>query len=186
VVIIFCNIIFCVFYSPNKKELKMNKKTVSECNVTLSHLMLPQDANPTGNVHGGVIMKYIDNAAAVTAIRHCRTIAVTASIDQLDFYVPMYIGELLILKASLNLVGKTSMEVGVRVEGENLLTGEVKHVATAYLTFVALFDENNPIKQVPQLILETETEKRRNREAITRRQIRLDEKNKKLERLKKR
>lgn len=161
----------------------MKEKTVSESSVTLSHLMLPQDANPAGNVHGGVIMKYIDNAAAVATVRHCRTIAVTASIDQLDFYVPMYIGELLTLKASLNLVGKTSMEVGVRVEGENLLTGDIKHVASAYLTFVALFDQNAPVKKVPKLVLETEDQKRRNREAITRRQIRLDEKNKKLKRL---
>lgn len=162
----------------------MEGKSVSETTVVLSHLMLPQDANPTGNVHGGVIMKYVDNAAGVVAIRHSRAISVTASIDQLDFYVPMYVGELLILKASLNYVGKTSMEIGVRVEGENLLTGEVKHVASAYLTFVALFDKDEKNKMVPPLICETPTERRRNEEARERRELRLLEKKKKLEKKK--
>lgn len=164
----------------------MASKTVSESTVSLSHLMLPQDANPAGNVHGGVIMKYIDNAAVVVAVRHSRAISVTASIDQLDFYVPMHVGELLTLTASLNFVGKTSMEIGVRVEGENLLTGDIKHVATAYLTFVALFDKNAPVRQVPDLILETDDQKRRNEEAKERRTFRLQEKNRKLERLKSR
>lgn len=164
----------------------MTSKTVSESTVSLSHLMLPQDANPAGNVHGGVIMKYIDNAAVVVAVRHSRAISVTASIDQLDFYVPMHVGELLTLTASLNFVGKTSMEIGVRVEGENLLTGDIKHVATAYLTFVALFDKNAPVRQVPDLILETDDQKRRNEEAKERRTFRLQEKNRKLERLKSR
>ena len=159
----------------------MDGKAVSESTVVLSHLMLPQDANPTGNVHGGVIMKYIDNAAGVVSIRHSRTISVTASIDQLDFYVPMYVGDLLILRASLNYVGRTSMEVGVRIEGENLLTGDVKHVASAYLTFVALFDENADVKMVPPLILETQDQERRNEEARERRQARLEMKQKKLE-----
>ena len=159
----------------------MDGKPVSESTVVLSHLMLPQDANPTGNVHGGVIMKYIDNAAGVVSIRHSRTISVTASIDQLDFYVPMYVGDLLILRASLNYVGRTSMEVGVRIEGENLLTGDVKHVASAYLTFVALFDENADVKMVPPLILETQDQERRNEEARERRQARLEMKQKKLE-----
>ncbi len=158
----------------------MDGKPVSESTVVLSHLMLPQDANPTGNVHGGVIMKYIDNAAGVVAVRHSRTISVTASIDQLDFYVPMYVGDLLILRASLNYVGRTSMEVGVRVEGENLLTGDVKHVASAYLTFVALFDENADVKQVPPLILETPDQQRRIEEAEDRRQTRLEMKQRKL------
>ena len=158
----------------------MKAKSVSESSVILSHLMLPQDANPTGNVHGGVIMKQIDNAAGVVAVRHSRKIAVTASIDQLDFHMPMYVGDLLILKASLNFVGTTSMEVGVRVEGENLLTGETKHVASAYLTFVALFDKDEEPKQVAPLTQETAEEKRRFSEAVHRRKIRLEEKKKKL------
>lgn len=158
----------------------MNEKSVSESLVVLSHLMLPQDANPTGNVHGGVIMKLIDNAAGVVAIRHSRKISVTASIDQLDFHEPMFVGDLLILNASLNHVGKSSMEVGVRVEGENLLTGETKHVASAYLTFVALFDPDEPDKRVPGLIRNTPEEHRRYEEAEQRRKIRLDEKRKRL------
>lgn len=158
----------------------MKGKPVSESLVILSHLMLPQDANPTGNVHGGVIMKLIDNAAGVVAVRHSRKISVTASIDQLDFHKPMFVGDLLILKASLNHVGKTSMEVGVRVEGENLLTGEKKHVASAYLTFVALFDADEPDKRVPALVIETPDEQRRFDEAEDRRRIRLEEKKKRL------
>lgn len=158
----------------------MNGKSVSESLVVLSHLMLPQDANPTGNVHGGVIMKLIDNAAGVVAVRHSRKISVTASIDQLDFHKPMFVGDLLILKASLNHVGKTSMEVGVRVEGENLLSGETKHVASAYLTFVALFDTNEADKTVPPLVIKTPEEQRRFDEAEDRRKVRLDEKKKRM------
>ncbi len=158
----------------------MKGKYVSDSLVILSHLMLPQDANPTGNVHGGVIMKLIDNAAGVVAIRHSRRIAVTASIDQLDFHEPMFVGDLLILKASLNHVGRTSMEVGVRVEGENLLSGVTKHVASAYLTFVALFDADDPDKKVPALIMETPEDQRRFEEAEERRRIRLDEKKRRM------
>ena len=157
---------------------------VSESRVILSHLLLPQDANPTGNVHGGVIMKYIDNAAGVVAVRHSRTICVTASIDRLDFFEPMYIGELLTLKASLNGVGTTSMEIGVRVEGENLLSGEKKHVASAYLTFVALYDENTSLKSLPPVLLESLEEERRNEEARHRRTRRLEEKREILKRRK--
>lgn len=163
----------------------MTERPVSESRVVLSHLMLPQDANPAGNVHGGVIMKYIDNAAGVVAVRHARTICVTASIDRMDFFRPMYIGELLTLKASLNMVGNTSMEIGVCVEGENLLTGEVKHVASAYLTFVALYDEKAEVKRLPRLILETPDDERRNEDARYRRDDRLEEKKKTLARRKK-
>ena len=137
--------------------------------------MNPEDANPAGNVHGGVIMKYVDTAAGVVAIRHARKIAVTASIDRLDFHHPVFVGDLLILKASINLVGRTSLEVVVRVEAENLLTGEVRHTASAYLTFVALDSKGAPAG-VPPLILEAEEEMRRNCEAQIRRQSRLAEK----------
>ena len=107
-------------------------KPASASAVTLSHLVLPDDANPAGNVHGGVILKLIDTAAGVVAMRHVRGLAVTASIDRMDFLKPVYVGELVILKASLNMVGRTSMEVGVRVEAENLQTGEVRHTNSAY------------------------------------------------------
>jgi acyl-CoA hydrolase len=123
--------------------------------------MNPEDANPVGNVHGGVIMKYVDTAAGAVAIRHARRICVTASIDRLDFHNPVYVGDLLILKASITMVGRTSVEVGVRVEAEDLLTGKVRHTASAYLSFVAMDEKGTPT-QVPPLILETDDENRRN------------------------
>lgn len=152
----------------------MQGKTVKESSVITTLVMLPEDANPAGNVHGGVIMKHIDNSAGIVAFRHTRGNAVTASIDRLTFHYPVYIGDLLILKASINMAGKTSMEIGVRIESENMKTGETRHTASAYLTFVALDREGRPA-QVPPLILETEEEKRRNREALSRREFRLAE-----------
>jgi uncharacterized protein (TIGR00369 family) len=152
----------------------MEGKRVTDSNVTIAQVMIPQDANPAGNVHGGVIMKLIDTAAAVVASRHARCNTVTASIDRLDFHHPVFVGDLLFFKAGLNMVGKTSMEVGVRVESENLMRGEVRHTASAYLTFVALGKDGRP-QTVPPLILETEEEVRRNREAKTRREMRLAE-----------
>ena len=155
----------------------MKPKTVAESKVVMSHVMMPQDANPAGNVHGGVIMKHIDNAAGVVAIRHTRSNVVTASIDRLDFIHPVYIGNLLVLKASINLVGTTSMEIGVRVETEDLLSGRIRHTASAYLTYVAL-DKNGRPKDVAGIIPESEEELRRNREATDRRRVRLAEKKK--------
>lgn len=152
----------------------MRGKTVRETSVVLVQKMTPQDANLAGNVHGGVIMRLIDDAAYVVATRHCRCNTVTASIDRMDFHNPIYIGDLVSLKASLNLVGKTSMEIGVRVDSENLKTGEMSHGVSAYLTYVAL-DENGRPTSVPPLILETEEDKRRNTEAQVRRRIRLQE-----------
>lgn len=153
----------------------MDEKRVSESAVATSQVMMPQDANPSGNVHGGVIMKLIDTAGGVVARRHTRCNIVTASIDRLDFHHPVYIGDLLTLKASINLVGRTSIEIGVRAEAEDLLTGQIHHTASAYLTFVALNTDGRPI-EVPGLIFETEEEIRRNREACDRRDLRLTEK----------
>lgn len=155
----------------------MEGKTVAHSSVVMSQAMIPQDANPAGNVHGGVIMKLIDTAGAVVASRHARANVVTASIDRLDFLHPVFIGDFVTLRASLNFVGKTSMEVGVRVEAEDLLTGETRHTSTAYLTFVALDGYGRPIP-LPPLILETEEEQRRNGEANVRRENRLAEKGK--------
>ncbi len=152
----------------------MEGKTVRDSQITMTVAMNPEDANPTGNIHGGVVMKHVDTAAGVVAIRHARKIAVTASIDRLDFHYPVFIGNLLILKASVNLVGRTSMEVGVRVEAENPLTGEVRHTASAYLTFVALDEQGQPTPVSP-LICETDEEKLRHRQAEVRRQYRLAE-----------
>jgi acyl-CoA hydrolase len=152
----------------------MQGKTVKESCITTSYVMMPEDANPAGNVHGGVIMKHIDTTAGVVAFRHTRCNAVTASIDRLIFHYPVFIGDLLTLRASLNMAGKTSMEIGVRVEAENLLTGDVRHTASAYLTFVGLDNTGRPT-EIPPLILETEEERRRNQQALSRREVRLAE-----------
>ena len=153
----------------------MEGKTVRESMVSIAQPMTPQDVNLAGNVHGGVIMRLIDEAGGVVASRHARTNTVTASIDRLDFHHPVYVGNLVTLKASLNLVGRSSMEVGVYVQSENLITGEIRHTASAYLTLVAL-DKSGKPTSVPPLIVETEEEIRRNREAQVRREIRLREK----------
>lgn len=155
----------------------MTGKTVRESSIVMAQQMNPQDANPAGNVHGGAIMKLIDTAAGAVAVRHARANAVTASIDRLAFHYPVFVGDFVTLRASLNYVGRTSMEVGVRVEAENLLTGDTHHTASAYLTFVALDRNSRPIT-LPGLLLETEEEKRRNREAHARRVSRLAEKTK--------
>jgi uncharacterized protein (TIGR00369 family) len=152
----------------------MEGKRVQDTSVVIAQMMIPQDANPAGNIHGGVIMKLIDTAAAVVASRHARSNVVTASIDRLDFHHPAYIGDLLFFRASLNLVGKTSMEVGVRVDAENLRTGEVRRTNSAYLTYVALDEKGRPC-EVPPLLLETQEDVRRNREAKARRETRLAE-----------
>lgn len=143
--------------------------TSEACSVTMAHMMLPQHANPAGNVHGGVIMKFIDDAAGVVAAKHARTNTVTASIDRLDFHRPVLIGNLLILKASLNATGRTSMEIGVRVEAEDLLTGKTTHIASAYLTFVSLNAEGRPSPVTPW-IPATPDGTRRAREALQRRE----------------
>ena len=153
----------------------MEGKLVSYSKIIMAMQMNPEDANPAGNVHGGVIMKYVDTAAGVVAIRHARRNAVTASIDRLDFHYPVYVGDLLILKASLNMVGRSSMEVGVRVEAENILTGEIRHTASAYLTFVAL-DQTGKTVEVPPLILETDQDRTRNCEALQRKKFRIEQK----------
>ncbi len=153
----------------------MEGKSPRESETIMALEMNPEHANPAGNVHGGVIMKLIDTAAGVVAKRHARSNVVTASIDRLDFINPVYVGDLVILKARINYVGKTSMEVGVRVESENTITGEVRHTSSAYLTFVALDEKGKP-KKVPPLILMTEDDKRRHAEAMERRRMRLEEK----------
>ncbi len=152
----------------------MEGKKVKDSSVTMVRQMSPQDANPAGNVHGGIIMRLIDEAAGIVAHRHTRTNVVTASVDRIDFYHPVYIGDIVTFKASLNLVGRTSMEVGVRVEAENPITGDIRHTASAYITLVALDEDGRPTTVSP-IILEIEEEVRRNRDAQIRREIRLGE-----------
>jgi len=153
----------------------MEGKRAGTSSVIMAQIMVPQDANPAGNIHGGFVMYLIDNAAATAAIRHARTFVVTASIDRLDFHNPVFVGDLVTLKASVNYVGRTSMEIGVRVEAENLLTGVSRHTASAYLTIVSMDAHNRPAV-LPPLILETDDERRRNSEAKKRRETRLTEK----------
>ncbi|MGH2457535.1 MAG: glycerophosphodiester phosphodiesterase family protein [Chloroflexota bacterium] len=143
-------------------------RTVRDSRIVMSQMMLPGDANPTGNVHGGVIMKLVDTAAGVCATRHVRGHTVTARIDSMSFLQPVFVGDLVTLKASVNDVGRTSMEVGVRVEAENLLTGIVRHVSSAHLVFVALDQHGHP-RDVPPIVAESDEEKRRMAEAKLRR-----------------
>ena len=150
----------------------MPVKKISETRVIMVQLMSPQEANTAGNVQGGVIMKLIDLAGGIVAQRHSQMNVVTASVDRIDFLHPVYIGDVLFLKASLNLVGRTSMEVGVRVESENPLTGEIRHTASAFLTYVALDNKGAPVEVSPP-ILETAEDKRRNEDARARREVRL-------------
>ena len=146
-------------------------RAASESEVIMARIMLPEDANPSGNIHGGVVLKYIDEAGGVVAMRHSRGNAVTASIDRTDFLAPVFVGELVTFKASLNHVGRTSMEVGVRVEAENTFTGHVRHTNSAYVTYVAL-DESGRPRPVPPLVLDTETAIRRHNEALRRKRLR--------------
>ncbi|MDC0336090.1 acyl-CoA thioesterase [Pseudodesulfovibrio sp.] len=152
----------------------MEPKSSDESAVVMTHLVLPQDANPAGNLHGGVILKHIDTAGGVVAKKHSRSNVVTVSIDRMAFKQPAYMGELLTFKASLNHVGRSSMEIGVRVEAEDLKTGEIRHTNSAYLTYVALGDNGRPTP-VPPLALDTETAQRRYREAELRRELRQKE-----------
>ncbi len=154
------------------------KKKSCESRVEMAQAMFPVDANPSGNVHGGTIMKLIDTAAGIAAHRHCRTNVVTASMDRLDFHKPIFVGELVVVRASINYVGQTSMEVGVRVEAENLMTGEVRHTNSAYLTLVSLGENRKP-KPVPGVVAETEDEKRRFEEGRIRAQQRKELRQKK-------
>jgi uncharacterized protein (TIGR00369 family) len=130
------------------------------------------DSNLAGNVHGGTIMKLVDAAAGIAAVKHCGSRVVTAAMDEMSFIEPVFLGEILTLRAQVNDVGSTSMEVGVRVEAENARTGEKRHVSSAYLVFVALDKQGQPRPVVP-LTPETEEEKRRMEEAKIRRQHRL-------------
>ena len=146
----------------------------SETSLVLTHLMQPMDANYLGNIHGGVIMKLIDEAAGACAFRFCRTNIVTAAIDRIDFHHPVQVGNLVRLLANVNYAGRTSVEVGVRVEAEDLTTGVVTHTNSAYLVFVALSGTGRPIP-VPQFTPQTDQQKMWHDRAAERRRKRLAE-----------
>lgn len=152
----------------------MDAKAAADSRAEIAHLMGVTDANLRGNIHGGTIMKFADQAAAIAAIKHARQRVVTVGMDRMDFVVPIYVGELVTFRATVNAAWRTSMEVGVRVEAENPLTGGRRHTNTAYLTMVALDDGGDPA-QIPPLLALTPTETRRQREAELRRANRLAE-----------
>jgi len=147
-------------------------RTVSVSRTEMVEVVLPQDANPLGYILGGRVMHLIDIAAAIATHRYSNSLTLTASVDHVDFLNPIRVGELIVLEAQVNRVFKTSMEVGVKVFSENFLTGERKHTTSAYLTFVAI-DGNRMPHPVPPLILQTDQERRRHREAGLRRKARL-------------
>ena len=150
----------------------LDPKPVSESRTALAQIMQVSDANLAGNVHGGTIMKLVDNAAGLAAARHAGGLAVTAAMDEMSFIEPVYLGELVTVKASVNAAFRTSMEVGVRVEAENVTTGRKVHTSSAYLVFVAIDEDGNP-RAVPAVIAETEEERQRQREAKLRQDARL-------------
>jgi acyl-CoA hydrolase len=156
------------------------ERTVEESQSERSEIIFPADANALGNLFGGRLMQFIDLVGAVAASRHARAPVVTASMDHLDFVVPVRVGELLILKASVNRAFKTSMEVGVRAMVEEVREQRLRHVSSAYLTYVAVDRDGKGIA-IPRIIAETEHQKRRYEEAGRRREIRVEETTRKRE-----
>lgn len=152
----------------------MEARSSAESRSTLVKWMGIGDANVAGLVHGGEVMRLCDEAAGIAASRHCGRRVVTAGMDRMTFVEPIHVGELLTLSATVNAVWRTSMEVGVRVDAEDVITGDRRNTGTAYLTMVALDDEGGPTP-VPPLEVSGETEKRRQREAELRRTNRLIE-----------
>ncbi len=138
----------------------------------MTEMVLPSDTNALGTIFGGKIMSWIDIAAAIAATRHARRTVVTASIDALHFLSPVKLGHVVNIRAMVNSAFKTSMEVGVRVDSENPITGEITHTATAYTTFVALDDDGRPAL-VPSVIPETHEDKRRYEQSKKRRESRM-------------
>jgi acyl-CoA hydrolase len=146
-------------------------KKPSESEMTTARLMMPTDANVLGNVFGGAIMRYMDEIAAIVAWRHAGMNCVTASIDRMNFYAPVYVGNLLILKAKVNYVGNTSMEIGVRIEAHDPTTRRAAHTGSCYLTYVALDEKGRPAP-IPKLRPVTPEEKRHFKQALARRRLR--------------
>lgn len=150
----------------------MQARHPSESEAIMAELMMPQHANVMGNVFGGVILALVDRVAAVCAIRHSRRPCVTVSVDKVDFREPIHVGELITAYARVNFAGKTSMEVGVKIVAENVLTGEKRHTNSCYVTYVALDEAGQPT-EVPPILPQTEDEKRRYDRAAKRRATRV-------------
>lgn len=142
----------------NTEQGKLVPKPANESQATMTELMMPNMANVLGNVFGGVILSLVDRAAAVAAIRHAAGPCVTVSVDRVEFREPIHVGELVTAKANVNYVGRTSLDVGVRIEAEDIVTGAKRHTNSCYLTFVAVDDRGRP-RPIPPLVPETESEK---------------------------
>jgi len=158
----------------NQDDARAMPRPVRDSQSEMAEIVLPNDANPVGTLLGGRLMHWIDLAGAMAAHRHSRNYVVTASIDHLDFWVPVHVGDLVILRSSVNRVFHTSMEVGVKVWVENYLLDSCQHVSSAYLTFVAV-DGGGRHLPVPAVVPETEEQRRRYEDAGRRRKIRHDE-----------
>ena len=154
-------------------------RPVRESQSEMAEIVLPNDANPLNALLGGRLMHWIDLAAALAAHRHSRNYVVTASVDHLDFVTPVHVGDLVILRSSVNRAFHTSMEVGVKVQVENYIAGTTQHVSSAYLTFVAV-DRHGRHLPVPAVIPETDEERRRYEDALRRREARMAERKRKL------
>ena len=157
-----------------QEAAQLAPRRVAESQSEMNQIVLPNDANPLGTLLGGILMHWIDLAGALAAHRHSRNYVVTASIDHLDFLTPVHVGDLVILRSTVNRAFHTSMEVGVKVFVENYISGAQRVVSTAYLTFVAV-DRHGRHLPVPPVIPETEEEKRRYEDAGRRREHRMSE-----------
>ena len=149
--------------------IELKGKKVSESRIETAHLMMPNYANPAGKIYGGTILSLADAVAYMCAARHATPRCVTVSVDQVDFREPIEIGEVVTFQACVNYVGRTSMEVGIRIEAENLETGVRRHTNSCYFTLVALDERGKPMP-VPPLLTETKDEKRRFKEGRIRRE----------------
>lgn len=152
----------------------LEPRTVRQSQSQMAEVIFPNDANPLGNLMGGKLMQLIDVAGAMAAHRHARSYVVTASMDHLDFLAPVHVGDLLVLKSSVNRAFKTSMEIGVKCWVENYITGQTRHISSAYLTFVAVDLEGRRL-EVPPVVPETPEEQRRYEGAGRRRENRITE-----------
>ncbi len=146
-------------------------KRIAESRTELSELMQPNHANFSGNVHGGVLLAMLDRIAYIAACKHSNHYCVTASVDRVDFHSSVKVGEILHLFASVNYVGRSSMEIGIRVQSENLLSGEHRHTNTCFFTMVAVGEDFKPVP-VPELVILKEDDRRRNEEGRKRATLR--------------
>jgi uncharacterized protein (TIGR00369 family) len=157
------------------EKTELEPKSVAESRTLMNQIMMPTDANPSGHVHGGTIMKLVDEAGAICAMRHARRPVVTIVVDSITFLEPVYIGHLVTLEAQVNWVGRSSVEVGVKVTAENVVDGTVSHTSSAHVVYVALDATGRPTR-MPPLLVQTDEERRRMEAADARRERRLREK----------